>query len=213
MRLPRLHVITDDAVLARPDFVRWGRELLELDLSPDVGLALHLRGPRTTARRLLELGRELGPAPALGPGALLVNDRVDVAMLLGSGVHLAARSLPTDEVRRLRGDAALVGRSVRGAGLGEEPPAGLDYLLVGTIFATPSHPERPGDGLAAFGSARLPAVGIGGITPDRVASVIQAGAHGVAALGGVWGGNSPAAAARAYAQALEAAMETMGDHA
>jgi thiamine-phosphate diphosphorylase len=213
----RLHVITDDAVLARPDFVRRGRELLDL---ADVPVALHLRGPRTSARRLLELGQELGAAPGDRPGTLLVNDRVDVAMLLDSGVHLAARSLPVAEARRLRGDAALVGRSVRVTELAEvgEPHARLDYLLMGTIFATPSHPERPGDGLAALraaargaGDPGLPMIGIGGITPDRVAPVLQAGAHGVAVLSGIWDGPSPAEAARVYAEALKNALESMGD--
>jgi thiamine-phosphate pyrophosphorylase len=206
VRLPRLHVVTDDAVLARPDFVRWARELLDLADVSVAPLALHLRGPRTSPRRLLELGQELGAAPGDRPGTLLVNDRVDVAMLLDSGVHLAARSLPVAEARRLRGDAALVGRSVR---IPDVEP-GADYLLMGTIFATPSHPERPGDGLADFGSAaraaRAPVIGIGGITPDRVAPVMRAGAHGVAVLRGIWGEPSPARAVRTYAEALKNAM-------
>jgi thiamine monophosphate synthase len=54
-----------------------------------------------------------------------------------------------------------------------------------------------------------PLVGIGGVSPARVAAVLGAGAYGVAVLRGVWQtpAGSPAGAVRAYLEALEAATE------
>lgn len=55
---------------------------------------------------------------------------------------------------------------------------------------------------AAARATTLPLIAIGGVTPDRVAAVLAAGAAGVAARGGVWNTVDPAAAAVAFAQSL-----------
>jgi thiamine-phosphate diphosphorylase len=66
---------------------------------------------------------------------------------------------------------------------------GADYLVLGTIYETASHPDRPGLGLevlgevAAFGT---PVIAIGGITPARATDVRGAGAWGVAAIRALW---------------------------
>lgn len=248
--VPRLHVVTDDEVLRRPDFPERARRVL----AAGPGVALHLRGPGTGARRVWELARELrgGPAPEPGAGAarweprghgggrgrrggrgrharrrageaareapdgrpvalLLVNDRVDVARVVDAdGVHLGGRSLPASMARTLLPGGALVGVSVHGAEAAAEAAAeGADYLMVGTIFATPSHPGRPGAGpevlRAVVRRGAPPLVAVGGITPDRVATCLEAGAHGVAVLRGVWEASDTSGAVAGYVEALGAA--------
>jgi thiamine-phosphate pyrophosphorylase len=66
--------------------------------------------------------------------------------------------------------------------------AGADYLIAGTVFSSPSKPgavELIGiDGLRAIVRATtVPVLAIGGITPDRIAAVLDAGAAGIAAIG------------------------------
>ena len=52
----------------------------------------------------------------------------------------------------------------------------------------------------------LPVVGIGGVTPERVAAVLASGAHGVAAIRGIWDAPSPPDAVQAYLDAVERAL-------
>ena len=196
--LPRLHVVTDDAVLGRSDVLDAARTVVEAGGSR---VALHLRGPATSGRRVHELAAALvGPADDAG-ALLLINDRVDVALVVGApGAHLGARSPTVADARGLLGPEAVVGISAHTAGeVGSLTREGADYAFLGTVFSTPSHPGRPGCGpegvrQAVAEAAGAPVVAIGGIVPDRVAGLRAAGAWGVAVLRGVWNAPDPAAA-------------------
>lgn len=208
MTLPPLHLVTDDAVLAREDFRDAAAAALE---AGGAQLALHLRGPRTDGATLYRLAADLLPVANATGARLLVNDRADVAACAGAhGVQLGQRSLRADVARGLLGPGALIGVSVHSADEAREAaasaPAGAappDFLLVGTLFETPSHPGRPGAGtglLAEISVAApgLPLVGIGGVTPERLAGLRAAGAHGFAVLRGIWDAPSPAEAVGRY---------------
>jgi thiazole tautomerase (transcriptional regulator TenI) len=84
----------------------------------------------------------------------------------------------------------------------------VDYLVVGTVFATSSHAGRAAGGVALVGRAAAaagstPVLAIGGITPERVAEVLEAGARGVAVVSGVWGAADPGMAVRGYLESLD----------
>ncbi len=172
-----------------------------------------MRGHATAGRRLWEVARALVDAGA----AVVVNDRVDVALATGArGVQLGRRSLALGDVRRLVG-AAWVGYSAHAAHeVADAAARGADWVFLGPVWATASHPGAAPAGLGALraaagggavaGIGALPVVAIGGVTPGRVADALAAGAHGVAVLSGVWGAADPAAAAAAYAAALQAAF-------
>jgi thiamine monophosphate synthase len=73
--------------------------------------------------------------------------------------------------------------------------------MVGNVFPTSSHPDRPGAGVELVArAARLgrPVIAVGGVTPERCGDLCAAGAWGVAAIRGLWYAPDPAAAARAY---------------
>ncbi|MDT8342467.1 MAG: thiamine phosphate synthase, partial [Longimicrobiales bacterium] len=91
-RVPPLHLVTDDAVLARPGFRGAAEAALE---AGGARVALHLRGPGTNGGPLYRLAVALVPAARAAGALLLVNDRVDVAACAGAdGVQLGRRSLP-----------------------------------------------------------------------------------------------------------------------
>ena len=74
---------------------------------------------------------------------------------------------------------------------------GADFLVVGSIYETPSHPGRTGVGTGLLReAARLgrPVIAIGGITAERVPELKAAGAYGVAAIRALWQADDPAAA-------------------
>ncbi len=199
-RIPVVHVVTDDRVLAGEGFVEAARRLLG-ESGPDV--ALHLRGPRSSARYLERLGLALDTART-GGAWLVVNDRLDVAAAVGAdGVHLRADSLDVAVVRQLHSDWA-VGASVHTP---DEVRArrGADWLSAGTIYSSASHPGRPPEGPSGLASmiavADAPVIAIGGITPERVREVREVGASGVAVLGGVWASDRPLSRVRDYLRA------------
>ncbi len=214
--LPRLHVITDDDVLARDRFTHQATALLE---SHGPAVALHLRGPRTPTRTLFRLAGTLAPVARSAGALFVVNDRADVALAVGAdGVQLGQRSMDTADARRLRSDW-VIGVSVHSvaeaeaaieAGHADDPDGagglvGPDVLLVGSVWPTASHPGRPGAGLDLVRDVQAldgpPVIAIGGVTPERARVAVAAGAAGVAVLTGVWD-RDPADAAGEYVEAL-----------
>jgi thiamine-phosphate diphosphorylase len=195
--LPRLHAVTDAEVLAAPDF---GVRAAAIAAAGSA-VALHARdraaGGAALARaaaRLLALAR---PAEA----AVFVSGRPDVAAALGAqGVQLAAEDLAPADARRML-PAGWIGRSVHTEAEAQAAvDDGADYLLVGNVYETTSHPGRPAAGLDLVRAAAAlgrPVIAIGGIDAARAEAVRQAGAWGVAAIAALWRAPDPAAAALA----------------
>lgn len=207
--VPRLHLVTDDEVLARPGFLDEASALLA---GVDAPVALHVRGPATPGGTLLRAAAALVAAAAATDCWVVVNDRVDVALAAGAhGAHLGARSLPVAEARRILGAARAVGVSVHARAEGAEAAAhGTAWIFAGTIYETPSHPGRPGRGPAlvtqvADAAGAVPVLAIGGVTAERVAEVVEAGAWGAAVIRGVWDAPDPVVAAGRYLHALAGA--------
>jgi thiamine-phosphate pyrophosphorylase len=139
---------------------------------------------------------------------VIVNDRPDVALAAGAdGVHLGQHDLPCNEVRKLVGTQLLVGVStskLAEAKLALE--AGADYCGVGPMFPTTTKhkdviagPEYLRE-FVAWG--KLPHLAIGGITPENLAPLIDAGVRGVAVSSVVCGGDDPAGVVRKLIAAL-----------
>jgi thiamine-phosphate pyrophosphorylase len=155
---------------------------------------------------LVEFAEVLLRATSAGGARLFVNDRVDVALLAGAeGVHLPAGGLPISKVRALVGPDRWIGRSTHSPAEAQRAAdEGADYVFLGPIWETPSHPGqgrergrgRPGIGVTAIEQVRaVRIIAIGGITPDRVAHCLDAGAYGVAAITSLWRAPDPGSAA------------------
>src|SRR5688572_7894283 len=148
---------------------------------------------------------------------LLVNDRVDVALAaLAHGVELGGSALPTDIARKLA-PALLIGRSVHDvANAGGAVADGADLLVVGTMFASRSHPGLSPAGpslvrkVAAIST--VPLIGIGGITAANATQVISAGASGVAVITAITMAPDPKDAAARLVAAVNEAWPTAPLH-
>jgi thiamine-phosphate pyrophosphorylase len=168
---------------------------------------IQLRLKEESARSLVEIARTIQVMVPDVP--IVVNDRADVALAAGAaGVHVGVDDLAPVLLRRVVPPGFIIGASV---GNDDEVAraAGADYVGIGPVYGTGSKVDAG----AAIGAARfaelatrcaLPAVAIGGITSDRVAEVMAAGAAGVAVISALFGASDPTQAARAIRSALDA---------
>lgn len=152
---------------------------------------LQLRAKRLGIRPLLALAESLARAAARFNVPFFVNDRADVALAVGAGVHLGQTDLPIEHLRRIAPQLP-VGLSTHTlAQVRDALVARPSYIAFGPVFATSSkHDAEPIVGLeglraAAALVAGTPLVAIGGLTPAHAASARGAGAAMIAAISGL----------------------------
>jgi thiamine-phosphate pyrophosphorylase len=169
--------------------------LREKDLPPD---AL-----RDLARRLVAAADPFG-------ATVLVNGDAELALEVGAaGVHLPqGRSVAL--ARQMLGADALIGVSTHSpAEAHAAAAAGADYATLSPVFATESKPGYgPALGIAEFAriarAVELPFLALAGIDAANARSCIDAGAAGIAVMGGIMRAADPAAATAALIAALSA---------
>ena len=204
--LPRLMLVTDGAAVGE----EVGARRIAAAVSGGVGI-VQLRDRSAPSGELLARALILR---RLVPGTpLVVNDRVDVALVVGAaGVQLGAGALPVAEARRLLGRRALIGRSVHSAAEARAAEAeGADDLVVGTVYPSDTHPGRVPEGPelleAVTGVVRVPFYAIGGITAETAGECVRRGAHGVAVIRAISAAADPEMAARRLWAAVEEAAQ------
>ena len=205
-RLPRLHAVTDDRVVAAGTVVP---RAAAMAAAAGSALAVQLRTRTLPGGELLALARRLREVLAPHGSWLVVNDRVDVARAAGAdAVALGRSGLEVRDARRVAPDLP-VARAVHDAAEARAAEGeGADFLVAGAVYATPSHPAAPPAGPALVGAAAAggrQVIAIGGLTPANAAGAIGAGAWGVAAIRALWDAADPAEAVRAFLAVLPAA--------
>jgi thiamine-phosphate pyrophosphorylase len=174
--------------------------------------AVQLREKDLGAVEVLALARELRRLTAAAGAWLIVNDRADVAVAArADGVQRTHTSLSVEDLRVVADRRVHVGASVHSVEEAEAAErAGAEWIVFGPIYDTPSK-RRYGtpQGLAALTSTTrkldIPVIAIGGITPERVAELCDAGAAGVAVISAILTADSPPAATQRFLAALDAA--------
>lgn len=106
---------------------------------------------------------------------LIINDRIDIALLVKAGLHIGQEDIPLPAARRLLPDA-VIGVSVATVEQAIEAERnGASYLGVGSLFATSSKADADAMSYATLEAIReaveLPLIGIGGITATNVSSL------------------------------------------
>jgi len=204
--LPRLYVILDAALITSSEID------CALSLAEAGVRLLQYRNKSAPARQYLESSRKLAEVLLPQGVTFFLNDRPDVAFLAGAtGVHVGQDDLEVEQARQIVGRDKLVGVSTHNLEQFERAAASsADYIALGSIFSTSSkaNPD-PVVGLDLLRKARAltdkPVVAIGGISLERAASVIEAGADSVAVISGILGSQNPAQRARQYIETLASA--------
>ena len=147
---------------------------------------------------------------------ITVNDRCDIAASTGvQGVHLGSDDISVEAARIILGRGGIVGASAGNprelrAALAERP----DYISFGPAYST-STKRDAGRALGVAGFLRLsrlvpqglPILAVGGITPDNVGVLMDAGADAVAVASWWWKRGSPERAAREMIEAVRSARK------
>jgi thiamine-phosphate pyrophosphorylase len=193
----RLYLVTDRQQTADRSLLDVVRAALEGGVR-----AVQLREKDLEGRALYQLAAQLRELTARYQARLLINDRLDVALAVeADGVHLGQTSFPVAVARQLLGPDKLIGVSTHNP---EEIAAAAeaDFLVFGPVYATPSKAKygEP-QGLIrlrqAVAQSPIPLLAIGGITVERAAAVLSAGAHGIAVISALSAAPDPARAASA----------------
>ncbi len=194
--VPRLHAVTDATVLARADFLDRVASLRPLGSI----LAIQVRDRTATGDTLSRQAQAVAAQLEGSDVRLIVNARPDIAAGTGAhGVQLGEGDLATVEVQSAFPQLA-IGRSVHSLDEALAESA-AQWLVLGAIFPTASHPNVMGQGLGLVRQvahvSKIPVIAIGGISAERASQVRQAGAFGVAAIRAIWNAPDSLAAARA----------------
>ena len=181
-----------------------GRPLLDVIEAALCGgiRAVQLRERELPGRALLALAEQLRAVTRRHGTALLINDRIDIALACDAdGVHLPVASFAVTDARALLGPARLIGVSTHAPDeVAAAAAAGADFAVLGPIYNTPSKRAfgRP-LGVDAIAAARnaapIPLFAIGGVHADRAATVRQHGADGIAVIRAVLAADDPRHAA------------------
>lgn len=173
---------------------------------------VQLRDKGATTARLIETGRALKAALVATGVPLIINDDAEAAVAIGAdGLHVGQGDLAAAASRSRIGPRMILGLSVETPDLARAvDPTIVDYVGIGPVFATatkPDHKQPIGfDGLTRIVAASsLPAVAIGGLKAGHAASVLAAGAQGLAVVSAICGSRDPKASSAQLLSEIEEA--------
>lgn len=207
-----LYALVDPAVAG-------GRSLPALTASIAESVTLvQLRDKQGTTRVMIEEARDVMAVLKPRGVPLLINDRVDVALVAGAqGVHIGWDDMDPADARRLLGKDAIIGLSIKTAEQAAAAPLDLlNYVAIGGVYATTSKDNvsspigvdglRELVGLIRARRPGYPICAIAGITAGNAGDVVAAGADGVAVISALSLAKDPAAAARDMRAVVDAAL-------
>lgn len=190
--LPKIYPITDRRLSGMPhaDQVR--------ELALGGASLIQVREKNLPSGEFLTMAREAVAAGREFDVKIIINDRVDIALMSGAaGVHLGQTDLPPDAAREMLGAEAIIGYSTHNI---EQATAAaklpVDYIAVGPIFSTDTKEDtEPVVGIEGITAVRaaigvIPLVAIGGISELRISGVLAAGADSAAVISAIYGDDS-----------------------
>jgi len=203
-KTPFLYAILDASMLGPRSLTEW----VKLLAGEGRAAVVQWRFKGLTDALALEGARELRAATREAGVVFFINDRPDIArMVEADGVHVGQQDLDPSDVRQLL-PASLIGVSTHNPHQFEAAlESSADYIAVGPVFGTTSkaNPDPVvGVEFVSWASSRTTRsiVAIGGLTAGNAASVVRAGAMGLAVISELMKARDPGAASRALARQI-----------
>lgn len=207
LSIPRLHVITDERLQSHYSHIELAR--ICVDAGAD-GIQYREKREKSQIEHLQSV-TAMRQICDEARAQLIVNDFVNVAIEAKvTAVHLGRADISIPTARAMLPDDTMIGgtaNSLREALSVAE--LDVDYLGVGPVFGTSSKASpAPTLGVAALREicerVDKPVIAIGNIQLHSVASVIEAGAHGVAVLSAICCAGDVAQATSDFCEILSA---------
>jgi thiamine monophosphate synthase len=225
MTLPIVHAVTNDEIVGRTNFLDQARAVMR---ALGARGALQLRAAKMAEDhpdRFVELALTLAEEQERTGTWLVINDRLDVALIAcARAVQLTARSLEVIDALKVilevsgRDGSASAAVTAIGASV-HSLEEGIAARLAGAAWGVASdvlglHASGGDDGAAdpeagpllldrLVRYAGIPIIAIGGIMPRNVSALREKGAHGVAAIRGIWDVDHPESAVIDYLSAYD----------
>jgi thiamine-phosphate pyrophosphorylase len=153
---------------------------------------IQLRYKGNDLHHFWQLGEKIRPLLRQAGVPLIINDRVDIALALGAdGVHLGQQDLPLKAARQILGPQSIIGISTHSLEQAlAAQAAGADYVGMGPIFPTLSKQDaHPPVGFSLIEQYKqkisIPWVAIGGINPDNMVPLLEAGVERIALISAI----------------------------
>lgn len=184
LALPAEYAVSNAGSVGAEAFLR----VLEHRLATGLRM-VQLREPGLAPAAFADLARRAVDLAHRAGGRVLINGPGSIAAQCGAdGVHLSASALMRASARP---DSALAGASVHSrAELHRAEALGLDFVVIGAVHETPTHPGAAGLGWDGFRhlatGAQIPVYAIGGLRPTELETAWSCGAHGIAMIRGSW---------------------------
>jgi len=183
----RFYAITDRRLCAPASLIQVVRSLLDAGVK-----GIQLREKDLDDTELGPLAEEIAGLCGAHGAKLFINSRIGIALdVRASGVHLPANAPSVREMLERDHGRLIIGCSVHSleeARKREEE--GADFVTFSPVYGTASKPGYgPAAGIEKLAevsrAVRIPVFALGGITPERVAECLRAGAYGVAVMSGL----------------------------
>jgi thiamine-phosphate pyrophosphorylase len=201
-----LYAITDEKLIPRRDFLR----VVESALLGGVDI-LQLRDKTTPDEELLSLARELKALCSEHNVLFIINDRLELALKVGAGLHLGDEDAPVSVARKALGPNAVIGRSCHDSlALALAAKAqGASYVAFGPIYPTPTKPGLAGIGTGILEKASealdLPFAAIGGIDESNIREVARKNPWAICVIRAIFAKPDPGEAAARLREVLDSA--------
>jgi len=169
---------------------RTNLEVLEAVLAGGAKI-IQLREKHWDKKHLYELAIEFRKHIRSRNALLIINDHVDVALAAGAdGVHLGQEDLPIRAARKIAPELIIGASSHNLMEALRAEQDGADYVNIGPIFPTKTKPDTnrflgPGAISEIGPQLTVPFTIMGGINPDNIGLVLEAGARRVAMITGI----------------------------
>lgn len=176
----------------------WKQVLSEIPL--ELCSFVQLRNKEATDDQMLLWGEEIQqmlPASV----RLIINDRVNVARVLGVGVHLGMEDMKPDQARKLLGHQATIGLTIHNlVDLAVQYKDQIDYVGVGPVFPTLTKKDAKtvlgtGQLKIVYENSPVPVVAIGGINLQNCHEVWDTGVEQIAVCSAIMKATNPRQAA------------------
>lgn len=192
-----LYLVTDrELSMGRP--IKW---IVEEAVKGGVTM-VQLREKDCNTRDFIQLATELKERLATYKVPLIINDRVDVALVSGAdGLHIGQSDMPYSLARQLLGFGKIIGLSVENMEqVAEANKLDVDYIGISPVFCTITKTDTSQpfglEGIREVMAATIhPAVAIGGINSSNANAIIEAGANGIAVVSAICSAENPREAA------------------